>query len=98
MRLSLRASKNWASTPPKRTSVAPRRQPMTTAEFRSLCAQLDINDNETASELLGPSWRTCQRYWYGELDPPESFARFLRLAAKQKVSHADLRALISSPV
>ena len=53
MRLSLRATKNWASTPPKRKTKPP--APMDKVEFRYLCAVLKIVDNETAAELLGPS-------------------------------------------
>jgi hypothetical protein len=88
MRLSLRATKNWASTPRKPSKPKPQ---MTKAEFRSLCAQLMINDNETAAELLGPGWRMCQRYWYGEVLPPPSTARLLRLAVQCKLTHEQLR-------
>jgi len=96
MRISIRATKNWASTPPKR--LHPKRPPpdMDMAEFRSLCVQLKINDNETAAELLGPGWRTCQRYWYGEIAPSPPLARLLRLAAQIGATHAQLRALATA--
>ena len=92
MRLSLRATKNWASTPPKRKTKPP--APMDKVEFRYLCAVLKIVDNETAEELLGPSWRSCQRYWYGELSPPDTLARLLRLAAQTSQTHDQLRKLV----
>jgi hypothetical protein len=92
MRLSLRGTKNWASTPPKHKRVEPG-PPMSNAEFRRLCTQLKINDNETAAELFGISWRTCQRYWYDEISAPEPLARLLRLAASRKLGHDDLRML-----
>jgi hypothetical protein len=90
MRISLRATKNWASTPPTRPNPKAR-TPMTRDEFQALCTKLKINDNETASLLLGPSWRTCQRYWYGELAPPEPLARLLRLAARHNLDHKALQ-------
>jgi len=90
MRISLRASKNWASTP--QTKAKPIK-PMSNAEFRDLCARLKIVDNETAADLLGISWRTAQRYWYDEIHPPEPLARLLRAAARHKLSHTDLRKL-----
>jgi hypothetical protein len=90
MRLSLRATTNWASTPRIKFKAPP---PMTRNEFRELCTALHIDDNGTAAELLGPSWRTCQRYWYGELPPSDPIARLLRLAVRHKLSHDDLRAL-----
>jgi len=95
MRISLRATKNWASTPAKKTKIL--HPPMTKEEFRSLCLQLKITDNETAEELLGPSWRSCQRYWYGELAPPETLARLLRLAAQTGATHAQLRKISTRP-
>jgi hypothetical protein len=88
MRISLRGTKNWASTPTKKIPAQPK---MTNQEFRSLCAQLGIRDNATAAELLGPSWRTCQRYWYDEVAVPAPLARLLRLAVRLKLSHLDLR-------
>jgi len=96
MRISLRATKNWASSPSKRLRPKPLPPDMTMAEFRSLCAQLKINDNETAAELLGPGWRTCQRYWYGEIAPSPPLARLLRLAAMLDVTHAQLRKLATA--
>lgn len=90
MRISLRATKNWASTPTTKIKPAP---DMSNAEFRSLCAQLGIKDNGTAAELLGPSWRTCQRYWYDEIAASPPLARLLRLAAGLKLTHAQLRKL-----
>ena len=91
MRLSLRATKNWASTPQQRRQKPHR--PMLHVEFRKLCTHLKINDNATAAELLGPSWRTCQRYWYDELPIPPALAQLLRLAVVKNVSHDELRAL-----
>jgi hypothetical protein len=67
--------------------------PRTTVEFRSICQRLQINDNVTAAELFGLSWRSCQRYHYGELDIPGPLARFLRLAARHKLSHDEMRDL-----
>jgi len=90
MRISLRATKNWASTPATKAKPV---KPMSNTEFRHICAHLDIADNETAAELFGVSWRTCQRYWYGEIDPPEPLARLLRAAIRHKFTHADLRKL-----
>jgi hypothetical protein len=88
MRRSLRATKNWASTPDKPPKPQPK---MSNKEFRSICAQLGLRDNATASELLGPNWRTCQRYWYDEVAVPNPLARLLRLAVRLKLSHLDLR-------
>jgi len=90
MRISLRATKNWASTPSTKAKPQPI---MSNEEFKSLCAQLKINDNGTAAELLGPTWRTCQRYWYDELSPPPALARLLRLAAQLDLTHDQLRKL-----
>ena len=95
MRISIRASKNWASTPRTKPKPVP---PMTKDEFHALCAKLKIGDNETAAELLGPSWRTCQRYWYGELPIPPVLARLLRAAVVHGLSHTDLRVLAKSIV
>jgi len=90
MRLSKRGTTNWASTP-QRKLTAPK--PMSKLEFQTLCTRLHIDDNGTAAELLGPSWRSCQRYWYGEQVPPPALAQLLRLAARHEVGHAELRAL-----
>jgi len=94
MRISMGGTKNWASTPTRKIPQAP---DMANAEFRSLCVQLRINDNATAAELFGISWRTCQRYWYDEVAPPPSLARLLRLAAQLSLTHAQLRKL-SQPI
>jgi len=88
MRTSRGGTKNWASTPVKPPKASPK---MSKTEFRSICAQLGIRDNETASVLLGPNWRTCQRYWYEEAGVPAPLARLLRLAVRLKLSHLDLR-------
>jgi hypothetical protein len=93
MRISMGGTKNWASTPATQRKPD---APMTNVEFRRLCAKLKINDNATAAELLGPSWRTCQRYWYDEIAAPPPLARLLRLAARLNLSHEQLRKL-SSP-
>ena len=95
MRISLRASTNWASTP--RTKPKPS-QPMTQEEFQLICAALKIEDNGTAGELFGLNWRTCQRYWYGELQVSGPLARLLRLAVHHNSSHADLKRLGKSIV
>lgn len=90
MRISTRASKNWASTPRVKPPV---HKPMTQEEFQALCHALKIEDNGTAAELFDLNWRTCQRYWYGELQVPGPLARLLRLAAACEASHAQLRQL-----
>jgi len=90
MRLSLRGSKNWASTPARNI---PTPKPISKTEFRRLCTKLAINDNETAAELFGISWRTAQRYWYGESAVPEPLARLLRAAIRHRWGHDDLRQL-----
>jgi hypothetical protein len=66
---------------------------MTEIEFRVLCATLRIDGNEIFADLFGISWRTAQRYWYGEIHPPEPLARLLRLCANLKLSHAKIREL-----
>ena len=88
MRISRGGTKNWASTPTKPPKAQPK---MSNKEFRSVCAQLGIKDNETASELLGPNWRTCQRYWYDEVGVPAPLARLLRLAVRLNLNHLQLR-------
>jgi hypothetical protein len=90
MRLSLRATKNWASTPAK---IPRPPAPMPNKEFRGMCAQLNITDNETAADLFGVGWRTAQRYWYDETSVPEPLARLIRAAVRHKWSHAELRKL-----
>jgi len=90
MRISTRASKNWASTPTTRPKPT---TPMSTDEFKAICAQLKIDDNGTAAELFGLNWRTCQRYHYGELPVPNPTARLLRLASACEATHAQLRRL-----
>ena len=90
MRLSKKATASWASSP--QVSI-PDANPMTKEEFQFLCTKLGIDDNVTASELFGLSWRNCQRYWYGETDTPGPLARLLRLAYRHKLTHAGFRAL-----
>jgi hypothetical protein len=65
---------------------------MTPAEFQMLCVALRIDTPVQAGELLGMSWRTAQRYWYGETAIPGPLARLLRIAARKRLTHNDLRA------
>ena len=90
MRISIRATKNWASTPQVKAKP---HTVMRNGEFKSLCAALKIADNATAAELFGLSWRTCQRYWYDELAIPGPLARLLRAAVRHNLTQAELRSL-----
>jgi hypothetical protein len=77
MRLSKKGdTASWASSP--KTNVVDV-DLMSRDEFRQLCADLGINDCLDAAELFGLSWRTCQRYHYGDLDVPGPLARLLRM-------------------
>lgn len=87
MRLSKKSTISWATA---FAHNVPDRAPMRQAEFKQLCGEMDINDSATAAELFGLSWRTCQRYWYGETDIPGPLARLLRLAS---MTNTDLRKL-----
>jgi hypothetical protein len=96
MRTSRRGgTKNWNTSFPK-VSI-PDAGPMAADEFQHACAILKITDSVIASELLGMSWRTCQRYWHDELYVPPPLARLLRLAVDMKMTHAQLRKL-SRPI
>ena len=91
MRLSKRGTLNWATS----IHIAmPDQWPMSTEEFQKLCAKSDITNSKIAAELFGLSPRTCQRYWYGELDVPGPLARLLRLAVKYHCTHDDLRGIV----
>ena len=90
VRLSKGITLNWGTSFKDPTPITP---VMTAEEFRHLCAELKITDSQQAAELFGLSWRTCQRYWYGELQVPQPLARLVRLAAAQKLSHKAFKAL-----
>lgn len=91
IRLSKKGSTvNWASSP---QVIIKDKRPMKPKEFVELCTKLKIDDCVTAGELFGLSWRTVQRYWYGEMDVPGPLARLLRLMAKKKITHKELLAL-----
>lgn len=89
MRRSFKSTVNWNTTFKETLDE----EPMATPEFRELCRRLKINDALTASKLLGPSWRTCQRYWHAEAPIPPPVARLLRLAARHCISHGELLTL-----
>lgn len=91
MRLSTKQTRSWASVgvPPDMSDP----HPMDQHEFQKLCAALHIKDCVTAGTLFGISWRSCQRYYYGEQLVPPPLARLLRLANKHKMSHKELLAL-----
>lgn len=93
-RISRGGTVSWATSP---KAIPLDKHPMDKDEFRRLCILLAIKDGGTAGALFGLSGRTCQRYWYGELPPPATLARLLRLAASLKLSHAQLRKL-SAPL
>jgi len=78
MRLSKKHTVNWATS---FTEATPDLAPMAPAEFRRLTAKLGIGDSLTAAKTFGLSWRTCQRYHYGDLAIPGPLARLLRLLA-----------------
>jgi len=85
VRVSLRGgTTNWATS---FKTVARDKHPMSKQEFQTLCIQLKIGDAMTAASLFGLSWRTCQRYWYGDLKVPGPLARLLRISAQNSLSH-----------
>lgn len=90
MRLSLKQTRSWASNP---SEAVVDKRPMSTEEFQTLCYDLKIYDNVTAARLFGLSWRTCQRYHYGEQEIPGPLARLIRLAVKHNMTHKQLLAL-----
>jgi hypothetical protein len=75
MRLSKKATLNWNTT---FTANAVDDAPMDYIEFQQLCVRLHINDAMTAAKFFGLSWRTCQRYHFGNLPIPGPVARLLR--------------------
>lgn len=90
MRLSTKHTDSWASNP--RQTVKDTR-PMSTEEFQTLCYDLGLHNNLLAAKTFGTSWRTAQRYWYGEQDVPGPLARLLRLAVAKNLTYKDLLAL-----
>jgi hypothetical protein len=90
IRLSKKSTRNWASSPQVST---PDRKPMSQKQFQAACEVLGIDDNVTAAKAFGLSWRTCQRYWYGEIEVPGPLARLLRLAIRLKMTHEDFLTL-----
>jgi hypothetical protein len=66
-------------------------------EFQHACLTLKITNAIDAAQLFGLSWRTCQRYWYCELEVPGPLARLLRVMVRQKIDTKSLRKL-SSPL
>jgi DNA-binding transcriptional regulator YiaG len=84
MRLSKRHTVNWTTT---FETTTPDTAPMSQAEFKQLCKLLKITDSEMAAKLFGLSWRTCQRYWYGDMAPPGPLARLLRIAVRHDFGH-----------
>jgi hypothetical protein len=91
MRISRRGGTiSWATT--FKVTVADD-APMSKEEFQHLCRVLKITNSEDAAVLFGLSWRTCQRYWYGDLDVPGPLARLLRIAVQQKLTTKEMRKL-----
>jgi len=87
MRLSKKHTVNWATS---FTEATPDPAPMAPAEFRQLVDLLDINDSLTAAKIFGLSWRTCQRYHYGDLAIPGPLARLLRAAVAHGLTQQDI--------
>lgn len=90
VRISKKVTRTWASSP--QISITDRRL-MKAAEFQRLCTDMGITDCIKGGEAFGLSWRTVQRYWYGELPVPGPLARLLRLAKRQNLTHKELLAL-----
>jgi hypothetical protein len=94
VRLSKKGGLSWSSSS---RVVITDEYPMANTEFQQICKHLAINDPVTAAQLFGLSWRTCQRYWYGELVIPGPLARLLRVIVHSGISVAKLRAF-SAPI
>lgn len=89
-RVSRGVTVNWSTTFQVST---PDEYPMEQDEFQHACRTLKIGNAADAAVLFGLSWRTCQRYWYGELGVPGPLARLLRVIVRQKIDTKSLRKL-----